>query len=124
MNTFEGKFVALLIAATLGVVVIGFSAHADEAAGLGVGSQVVQYADLNLNTAVGAKVLYKRIQNAAEQVCGDVGSRQLDQATAAKACVDRAIIASVRAVNRIQLTRLAKAEGHTIEATFNVAVAP
>ncbi len=123
MNTFEGKFVALLIAATLGVVVVGFTAHADETSGLGVGARVVQYADLNLNTAAGAKVLYKRIQYAAERVCGDVGSRQLDQATAAKACVDRAIVAGVHAVNRIQLTRLAKTAGYTIEADFDVATA-
>ena len=57
------------------------------------------YADLNLNTQAGAAVLYQRIHNAAQQVCGDVGSRELAQAAAAKACVDRAIVASVHSVN-------------------------
>ena len=74
-------------------------AHADEAA------RTVRYSDLNLNTQAGAAVLYKRIRNAAEEVCGDVGSRQLAEAAAAKACVDRAIVTSVRSVNAPRLTR-------------------
>jgi UrcA family protein len=73
-------------------------AHADEAA------QTVHYADLNLNTQAGAAVLYKRIRNAAEQVCGDVDSRQLAEAAAAKACVDKAIFTGVRSVNSPKLT--------------------
>ena len=120
MKDFTGKYVALLIVATLGVVAVGFTAHADEA-DLAVKTRAVQYADLNLNTAAGAKVLYKRIEQAAEQVCGDTTSRQLEQAAAAKACVERAIVSGVRAVNRVQVTHVAQANGHKIEASFNVA---
>ena len=120
MKDFTGKYVALLIVATLGVVVFGFTAHAGDA-DLGAASRVVRYADLNLNTAAGAKILYQRIRVAAEQVCGDTGSRQLEQAATAKACVDRAIVTSVRAVNRVQLTHVANANGHVLEAAFNIA---
>ena len=73
-------------------------AHADDAA------RTVRYSDLNLNTQAGAAVLYKRIHNAAVAVCGDVDSRQLAEAAAAKACVDRAIFKSVRSVNAPTLT--------------------
>jgi UrcA family protein len=73
-------------------------AHADDAA------RTVRYSDLNLNTQAGAAVLYKRIRNAAVQVCGDVDARQLAEAAAAKACVDRAIFTGVRSVNAPKLS--------------------
>jgi|SRR5580692_1137504 UrcA family protein len=92
---------AAVAAVCLAAVAAG--AHADEAA-VAVPTRTVHYADLNLNTQAGAAVLYKRIRNAAEQVCGDVGSRDLAQAAAARACVDRAIFASVHTVNNPQLT--------------------
>ena len=120
MDKFTGKYIAFLIVATLGVAVLGFTAHADEAAAA-ADSRAVRYADLNLNTMAGAKVLYKRIQLAAEQVCGDAGSRQLDQAAAAKACMDQAIDSSVRAVNRMLLTKVAKENGHTVEVAYSLA---
>jgi UrcA family protein len=91
---------AAVAAVCLAAVTAG--AHADEAVN-GVPARTVHYADLNLNTQAGAAVLYKRIRNAAEQVCGDVGSRDLTQAAAAKACVDRAIFASVHAVDSPKL---------------------
>jgi UrcA family protein len=92
---------AAVAAVCLAAVTAG--AHADEAASA-VPARTVHYADLNLNTPAGAAVLYKRIRNAAEQVCGDVGSRDLAQAAAARACVGRAIFASVHTVNNPQLT--------------------
>lgn len=73
-------------------------AHADDAA------RTVRYSDLNLNTQAGAAVLYKRIRNAAVEVCGDVDSRRLAEAAAAKACVDRTIFKGVRSVNAPTLT--------------------
>jgi UrcA family protein len=67
-------------------------------------ARTVHYSDLNLSTQAGAAVLYKRIRNAAIEVCGDVDSRRLDEAAAAQACVDRAIATSVRSVNSPKLT--------------------
>ena len=77
-------------------------AHADEAAN-GVPARTVHYSDLDINTPAAA-VLYVRIRNAAQQVCGDVDSRQLAVAAAAKACVGRAVYSSVRTVNSPKLT--------------------
>jgi UrcA family protein len=92
---------AAVAAVCLAAVTVG--AHADEAVN-GVPARTVHYADLNLGTQAGAAILYNRIRNAANQVCGDVGSRDLARAVAAKACVDRAIFASVRSVDEPQLT--------------------
>ena len=84
--------------AAVAAVCLASVVHADEAA------RTVHYSDLNLNTQAGAAILYKRIRHAAEQVCGDVDSRQLAQAAAAKACVNRAIFTGVRSVNAPNLT--------------------
>lgn len=81
----------------------------------------MRYEDLNLSTAAGAKALYRRIHTAALQVCGDVNSRQPDQATAAQACVDHAIASSVRAVNRESLTRIASVHGYDGATSVSVA---
>jgi UrcA family protein len=80
------------------------AAHAGEAV-YDAPARTVRYGDLNLNTQDGAARLYGRIHTAAEQVCGDVDDRQLARAAAAKACVNRAVRAGVRAVNNPVLTR-------------------
>ncbi len=100
MNAITRNIWNVTMAATVAVCLASVTivAHADEAA------RTVRYADLNLNTQAGAAVLYKRIRNAAEQVCGDVDSRQLAQAAAAKACVDKAIFTGVHSVNSPKLT--------------------
>jgi UrcA family protein len=87
----------------------------------GASSRTVRYSDLNLNTASGAKVLYQRIRGAAKSVCGDVDSKRLEEAAVAKACLDRAIVSSVRAVNSVQLNSTAAAHGYEIDSTFEVA---
>ena len=96
------NFLAAVAAVCLASVTI--VAHADETAN-GAPARTVHYSDLNINTPAGAALLYKRIHYAAEQVCGDVGSRQLVQAAAAKACVNRAVFSSVRSVNNPTLAR-------------------
>ncbi len=65
----------------------------------------VHYSDLNLDTQAGAAALYQRIRHAAEQVCGKVDSRRLDQIVAAQDCMSKAIASSVSAVGNAQLTR-------------------
>jgi UrcA family protein len=71
-----------------------------------VPTRAVRYSDLDLSTEKGAAVLYNRIRQAAEEVCGDPNSRQLAEAAAAKACVGRAVSSSVQAVNNAKLTRV------------------
>jgi UrcA family protein len=95
------NFLAAVAAVCLASVTI--VAHADEAAN-GVPARTIRYSDLDINTRAGATVLYARIRNAAQQVCGDVDSKQLAVSAAVKACVNRAISTSVRSVNSPKLT--------------------
>jgi UrcA family protein len=95
------KSVVLAAVAAMGLAASG--AYADAMAN-DVPVRTVRYADLNLNTDAGAAILFKRIHNAAEQVCGDAGSRRLGEAAAAKACIDKAMLQTVKAVNSPKLT--------------------
>jgi UrcA family protein len=114
MKTFNHttKFAAVSVA-VLGLGFFAAGAQAGEAA-QGANSVTVRYSDLDLNTAAGAKVLYQRIHSAAERVCGDVNSRQLDQAAAAKACLDQAVANSVHAVKNEQFTNIASQHGYGV----------
>jgi len=99
----HSKNIALATVAALSVASLAIGAHADEP-GVPVPARTVHYSDLNLNTQAGAERLYMRIRGAAQLVCRDVGSRQLEEAMAARACVEQAVIASIRAVNNPRLT--------------------
>jgi UrcA family protein len=115
------KNIALFVLALLIIACFALRAHAGES-DVGSDRRSVHYQDLNLNSTAGAKVLYLRIREAAHRVCGDVNSRHLEEASAAKACVDRAIMASIRAVNSPQLTRTANTQGYPVETRFEVAL--
>ncbi len=71
-----------------------------------VPSVVVSYRDLDLSTAAGARVLYKRISMAARQTCPFVDNINLAQLAKSKACRDAAIERAVNAVNSTQLAAL------------------
>lgn len=65
-------------------------AHADEP---GITTATVNYSDLNLKNAAGARALYQRLKNAAERVCsGDHHNRAWQQ------CYDTALADAVRSV--------------------------
>jgi UrcA family protein len=94
------KNIVVAAVAFLGVAsVIG--AQADEA--VMTPTRTVSYSDLNLNTQAGAEKLYQRIRHAAEDVCGDEGSRQLKEVAAVRACVNKAVIAATSAVSNVRL---------------------
>jgi UrcA family protein len=112
------NFLAAVAAVCLASVTI--VAHADEAAN-GVPARTVHYSDLDINTRAGATVLYARIRNAANQVCGDVDSRQLVVSAAAKACVKRAIYTSVRSVNSPKLTSVYNSQVGATQQLINLA---
>ena len=95
-------------------------AYADDAMA-NVPTRTVHYADLNLNTQAGAAILYKRIRNAAIEVCGDVNSRRLNEAAVAQACVDHAVYGSVQSVNNAKLTNEYNAHTGGAQKTVNVA---
>jgi UrcA family protein len=70
-------------------------------------SVTVRFADLNLNSPAGARVLYGRIQSAAQTVCGPSFSLwNGSQWHAWKECYRTTIDAAVRQIDRPVLTAL------------------
>jgi|SRR5271156_2699435 len=68
-------------------------------------SKIVKYGDLNIGTTAGAQVLYRRIQNAAREVClSGIGTLQFIAAD--RACMNKAIDEAVKSVNSVALTEL------------------
>jgi UrcA family protein len=68
-------------------------------------TKTVNYADLDIEQPAGVKVLYRRIQAAAKQVC----PRQMDSVdmiAAQQACINKAIDDAVKSVNVVALTEL------------------
>jgi UrcA family protein len=63
----------------------------------------VRYDDLNLATAAGVDVLYRRISSAARTVCHDENSRDLGIAAAVRQCRESAIAQAVHEVNNPRL---------------------
>jgi UrcA family protein len=87
------------LAAVAALCLSSVAAYAGEGANE-VQSRTVRYTDLDVGTPAGATALHSRIRQAAEQVCGDPSSRQLAEATAAKACITQAILASEESLPR------------------------
>jgi UrcA family protein len=71
-----------------------------------VPTKTVRFDDLNIAKAAGAKVLYRRIQAAARDVCPLSISRGPYLAAVQHACIQRAIDDAVRSVNAVALTEL------------------
>jgi UrcA family protein len=66
-------------------------------------SVTVRYDDLNLSTSAGVDALYRRISNAARQVCPDARSRDLSVVVASERCQAHAVAQAVREVNNTHL---------------------
>ena len=71
-----------------------------------VPTKTVRFDDLNVAKAAGAKVLYRRIQAAAQEVCPRSISRDLHLVEVQRACIEQAIDNAVRSVNAVALTEL------------------
>jgi UrcA family protein len=84
------------------------SAQARAAGETVVGVEKVSYGDLNLATEAGAKVLYRRLRRAADQVCTSSGRGSLDAGIKAawRACYDKAMNSAVASVNKPMVTAL------------------
>jgi UrcA family protein len=94
----------IAIAAVAAICVGAFTTGAN-AAEPTAPTRVVRYNDLNLNKPTDVAVLYKRIHNAAEQVCGNTNSRQLVEAMAAKACVRDAVYTSIHSMDNVKMAQ-------------------
>jgi UrcA family protein len=77
-----------------------------QAADDGLPSKRVSYADLDISSAAGAKVLYSRIVAAAHQVCALSGYKDLGAMQRVNGCVDRAINHAVKEVDSPALSAL------------------
>ena len=69
-------------------------------------SRRVSYADLDISTPAGAKVLYGRIVTAARQVCAVSGYKDLGTMQRVNGCVDHAINKAVKGVDSPALSAL------------------
>lgn len=71
-----------------------------------VPSVTVRFDDLNLETTAGVNALYRRISNAARDVCPDAYSRDLLTVTASERCQAAAVSRAVQQLNNPKLALL------------------
>ena len=67
---------------------------------------IVSYGDLNLDSQQGAKALYARLRNGAEEVCSSFEGRDVFFKRLWQTCFDQAVAAAVVQVNNPGLTTL------------------
>jgi UrcA family protein len=87
----------------LGSAVFGAATQAAEPVNL---TKIVAYGDLNLDTEQGAKVLYARLRNAAQNVCSPLEGRSLTDKTLWQSCFANAVGSAVGKVNKTSVTAL------------------
>ncbi|HEY6454222.1 MAG TPA: UrcA family protein [Steroidobacteraceae bacterium] len=73
---------------------------------------VVNYADLNINTPLGAEKLYERLQHAAAQLCPQVDFEQLQRHAASLRCRDDVVARAVSRINSPQLAAIYASRTH------------
>jgi len=72
----------------------------------------VSYAGLDLSSKAGAASLYRRLKGAAQDVCGSVDHRQLEQYAHWTTCYEKALADAVAQVNQPQVTALYRTQRH------------
>ena len=102
----QSKSPASILAAglVLACAAMGARVHAAEAPQYE--STVVAYGDLNLDSKQGAKALYARLRNGAEDVCSSFEGRDLFFKRLWQTCFDSAVATAVAQVNRSSVTTL------------------
>jgi UrcA family protein len=74
----------------------------------------VLFSDLNLTSMDGATTLYRRLQSAAESVCAEHGSRDVNSIFRVKSCESAAMSTAVADINQPTLTSYYRAkQGYT-----------
>ena len=71
-----------------------------------VSAKKVTYGDLNLETEAGAKVLYARLRQAAQDVCSLYQSDELARKMVWRTCVENSLSHAVGRINKPQVTAL------------------
>jgi UrcA family protein len=85
------------------VCVLSGPAKADD---LPLPTKTVQFGDLDISKPEGAKVLYRRIQAAAHQVCPASAPYGLREWGMQHDCINKAIDGAIKNVNSVALTQL------------------
>jgi UrcA family protein len=108
MNTSkEGRFGSIartLLAAS--VVILAFGTEARATGSIDGRTEIVRYDDLNVDSAQGATILYRRLRSAAQRVCAPLEARELSRRRVWQSCVDTALSSAVGHINRPMLTAL------------------
>ena len=105
----RAKFGLLVLCGFAGVMAAGAAGAASPDSD--VPSVVVKYSEQSLATDEGVYALYRRITNAAKQVCPEASNRELSRLRQVEQCRDQAI---ARAIQKIDNSRLA--ELHAVHA--------
>ena len=122
LKTTRGPVLVLL--AALSAAGWSMVAHANDA-DYDVPWQVVEFADLNLDSTMGTTSLYHRIEFAAERVCGGSrGARELSRAARFNSCKAQAVGRAVDAVHSKALTSLYLTKTSRQGKLLTVAMAP
>jgi UrcA family protein len=107
MNSIKTRAITISAA-----IVLGFSAAAasagtsnSQSVSDGVNTYIVRFPDLDLSKADGVTVLYRRLRQAAANVCRPLQSRDLAMATKYGQCVDHAIAGAVTSVGSPMLSQ-------------------
>jgi UrcA family protein len=88
------------------IIVLGFAtANVANADPQSPQSLTVHFGDLNLNNAQGVDALFKRIKNAAKDVCSEFEGRTLSKKWLYAECVDTAISTAITRVDRPKLSQ-------------------
>jgi UrcA family protein len=110
-----GFLVAIAGATTAGYCTAG---SADEN---GSPAVIVSFSDLDLSKPAGTRVLYKRITNAARQVCQPLARRDLSLMPLWRDCYAEAVARAVAAINRPNLTALQRSRTGAAENASTIA---
>jgi UrcA family protein len=95
---------ATIIAAALATT---FAVPALQAAEIGnVHAKTVSYADLDVNSTQGARVLYDRVRSAAAEVCAALEGRDLTNQVSWHKCYDAAVDDAIKTIHQPTLTAL------------------
>jgi len=105
-NTYRKAYVSLLAAAAITIPTVGFAAAPTQFDDVTV---KVSYADLDIDSQAGAKVLYARLKRASEAVCGSqshVINGSLAATTKARTCFRETLEASVEKIDSDALAEI------------------
>ena len=109
MKTMKTQSVSIAAILAAGFLVLGSSAIGNDSQAAEApryDTTIVAYGDLNLDSEQGAKALYARLRNGAQDVCSSFEGRDLFFKRLWQACFDQAVATAVVQVNKSGLTTL------------------